>query len=166
MSLILRLTCIAMLAFLVACGSSPKAADHEDSSHRADDTTAQQAAEYARGMVGKPYRYGGNSPAGFDCSGLVQYSYSRAGLPVPRTTRSQRQSSVAIGSRSLREGDLVFFDQEGQKSSHVGIYWPLHSRPVKREARSCRQTGREILAEALRGRSPHLKKKQSGKQKH
>ena len=73
-------------------------------------------------MIGKPYRYGGNSPAGFDCSGLVQYSYSRAGLPVPRTTGSQRQSGIAIDSQSLRAGDLVFFDQEGLKSSHVGIY--------------------------------------------
>lgn len=122
MNPILRVMCIAILGVLVACGSAPKAADQGDSSHRADKATAQHAAEYARGMVGKPYRYGGNSPAGFDCSGLVQYSYSRAGLPVPRTTGSQRQSSVAISSRSLREGDLLFFDQQGRKSSHVGIY--------------------------------------------
>lgn len=129
-NLILRSLSIAMLGILVACGSSPKAADHgakngvadHGNGVRADTATAQQAAEYARGMVGKPYRYGGNSPSGFDCSGLVQYSYSRAGLPVPRTTRSQRQSSVAIGSQALRAGDLLFFNQEGQKSSHVGIY--------------------------------------------
>ncbi len=126
MNLILRLICIAMLAIPVACGSSPEIADHGFASHDdtalADKTTAKQAAKFAREMVGQPYRYGGNSPSGFDCSGLVQYSYSRAGLAVPRTTRSQRQSGVAIGSQSLRVGDLVFFDQEGQKSSHVGIY--------------------------------------------
>jgi len=117
----LRLICVAMLGLLVACGSSPKTAGGDNNTY-SDKATARQAAEYAHGMVGKPYRYGGNSPSGFDCSGLVQYSYSRAGLPVPRTTKSQRRSSVAIGSQSLRAGDLLFFDQEGRKSSHVGIY--------------------------------------------
>ena len=73
-------------------------------------------------MVGKPYRYGGNSPSGFDCSGLVQYSYDRAGVSVPRTTRSQLKAGTPVAAHSLREGDLVFFDQEGRKYSHVGIY--------------------------------------------
>ena len=126
MILIFRIICVAMLGFLIACGSAPRAADHEAASFsgnvRADKTTAQRAADYAQNMIGKPYRYGGNSPAGFDCSGLVQYSYSRAGLSIPRTTRSQRESSVAVGSKSLRAGDLIFFDQEGRKYSHVGIY--------------------------------------------
>lgn len=120
MNLILRFICVALLGTLVACGSSPNTGG--DDIAYADKATAQRAAEYAHGMVGKPYRYGGNSPSGFDCSGLVQYSYSRAGLPVPRTTESQRQTSVAISSQSLRAGDLLFFDQEGRKSSHVGIY--------------------------------------------
>jgi cell wall-associated NlpC family hydrolase len=123
---ILRVICIAMLAVPVACGSSPKNTDHEPADFgdiaRADKATAQRAADYAQDMIGKPYRYGGNSPAGFDCSGLVQYSYSRAGLPIARTTRSQREAGISIGSQSLRAGDLIFFDQEGQKSSHVGIY--------------------------------------------
>ena len=126
MTLIFRIICIAMFSFLMACASTPRAADHESASFsdnvRADKATAQRAADYAQNMIGKPYRYGGNSPAGFDCSGLVQYSYSRAGLPIPRTTRSQHKSSVAVGSQSLRAGDLIFFDQEGRKSSHVGIY--------------------------------------------
>jgi cell wall-associated NlpC family hydrolase len=126
MALIFRIICVAMLSFLMACASAPRAADHEAASSsdnvRADKATAQRAADYAQNMIGKPYRYGGNSPTGFDCSGLVQYSYSRAGLPIPRTTRSQRESSAAVGSQSLRAGDLIFFDQEGRKSSHVGIY--------------------------------------------
>ena len=126
MALIFRIICVAMLSFLTACASAPRAADHEPTSFsdnvRADKATAQRAADYAQNMIGKPYRYGGNSPTGFDCSGLVQYSYSRAGLPIPRTTKSQRESGAAVGSQSLRAGDLIFFDQEGRKSSHVGIY--------------------------------------------
>jgi cell wall-associated NlpC family hydrolase len=74
-------------------------------------------------MVGKPYRYGGASPSrGFDCSGLVQYSYQHAGLSLPHNTDKQRRLSRPIRRAELRRGDLVFFDEEGGKNSHVGIY--------------------------------------------
>lgn len=72
-------------------------------------------------QVGVPYRYGGSSPGGFDCSGLVQYSYSQAGKPLPRTTRQLWSSTRAVGRRELRIGDLVFFNING-KMSHVGLY--------------------------------------------
>ena len=127
LNLVARLTWFVMLAFLAACASSPKADDSgrasgHDRVARADHNAASKAALHAQDMVGKPYRYGGNSPNGFDCSGLVQYSYSRAGLSVPRTTRTQLNAGVAVSRKSLRAGDLVFFDQEGRKFSHVGIY--------------------------------------------
>ena len=73
-------------------------------------------------MVGKPYRYGGSSPAGFDCSGLVLYSYKQAGLALPHNTDRQRTSSRAIKVAELRPGDLLFFNQEGKKYGHVAIY--------------------------------------------
>ncbi len=83
---------------------------------------ADSAAAHAAKMVGKPYRFGGASPAGFDCSGLVQFSYRQAGLTLPHNTEAQRQSSQPVRLSRLRRGDLLFFDQEGKKSSHVGIY--------------------------------------------
>lgn len=74
-------------------------------------------------MVGKPYRFGGASPsAGFDCSGLVQFSFQQAGIVLPRTTAAQLRASSPVRGSSLRRGDLLFFDQEGKKKSHVGIY--------------------------------------------
>ena len=73
-------------------------------------------------MVGKPYKYGGASPAGFDCSGLVHYSYRQAGLSVPRSTAEQRRLSQRIKQAELKPGDLLFFDERGKKHSHVGIY--------------------------------------------
>lgn len=73
-------------------------------------------------MVGTPYRYGGNSPKGFDCSGLVQYSYARAGARLPRSTQAQRAHSHPVSQRQLRRGDLLFFNQDGKRASHVGIY--------------------------------------------
>jgi len=73
-------------------------------------------------MVGKPYRYGGSSPSGFDCSGLVQYSFKQAGVTLPHNTVKQRSASRQVKVAELRRGDLLFFDQEGKKNSHVGIY--------------------------------------------
>jgi cell wall-associated NlpC family hydrolase len=81
----------------------------------------QTAAAIALDQLGVPYRYGGNSPSGFDCSGLVQYSYSRAGKRMPRTTKQLWTSTQAIEQHELRVGDLLFFNIEG-KMSHVGLY--------------------------------------------
>jgi len=79
------------------------------------------AADTAVAMIGKPYRYGGSTPSGFDCSGLVQYSYSSAGVKVPRTSRAQFGSAVAITLTEAEPGDLLFFSYE-DKISHVAIY--------------------------------------------
>ncbi len=73
-------------------------------------------------MVGKPYRYGGASPGGFDCSGLVLYSFRQAGVSLPHNTAQQRSAARPVKLAELRRGDLLFFDQEGKKYGHVGIY--------------------------------------------
>lgn len=72
-------------------------------------------------MMGTPYVYGGTTPRGFDCSGLVQYSYDKAGVNVPRTTREQYRRASPVPVAAAQPGDLVFF-AKGQKISHVGIY--------------------------------------------
>lgn len=104
---------------LAACASAPPASP---AAAGVPDATANRAAEVALSMIGRPYRYGGSTPAGFDCSGLVSYSYARAGVRVSRETRTLRDTSSLIRASSLRRGDLVFFHQEGKKYSHVGIY--------------------------------------------
>ena len=81
-----------------------------------------RAAASAAKMVGKPYKFGGASPAGFDCSGLVLFSYKQAGVALPHNTEQQRRLSKPVKLGELRRGDLLFFDQEGKKNSHVGIY--------------------------------------------
>ena len=80
-----------------------------------------RAASVAKTMIGTPYKWGGSTPGGFDCSGLVQYSYNKAGLSVPRTSRDQYSASRHISLRQARTGDLVFFRFDG-RISHVGIY--------------------------------------------
>jgi murein DD-endopeptidase len=67
-----------------------------------------------------PYRYGGETPSGFDCSGLVQYVYRSAGLSVPRNSREQRRSARPVSLAQAEAGDLVFF--QSRNWSHVGIY--------------------------------------------
>ncbi len=114
---------IGLLFFLmVGCASSPETPSAAPLEHRTGDV-AERAAGYAAQLVGKAYRYGGASPTtGFDCSGLVQYTYARAGRKLPRSTDDQRVAAQRIKLSELQPGDLVFFDQEGKKNSHVGIY--------------------------------------------
>lgn len=81
----------------------------------------ERVAAIAMRQVGSAYRYGGASPAGFDCSGLVQYSYRQAGRKVPRTTGQLWNSAGTVGYDDLQVGDLLFFRFDG-KMSHVGIY--------------------------------------------
>ena len=81
----------------------------------------EQAALIALEQVGTPYRYGGSTPAGFDCSGLVHYSYNRAGVTVPRTTRQLWSVARTVERQDLQAGDLLFFSIEG-KMQHVGLY--------------------------------------------
>lgn len=70
---------------------------------------------------GVPYRNGGTSPTGFDCSGLVRYVLARHGLEVPRQTREQYTAGRRIGRNDLRAGNLVFFSTVASGASHVGI---------------------------------------------
>ena len=75
----------------------------------------------ARRSLGIPYRYGGTSDRGLDCSGLVQRAYARAGIRVPRTSRAQFDALPRVDE--ARPGDLLFFSTAGgRKASHVGIY--------------------------------------------
>lgn len=93
--------------------------------------SAREAAARALDMLGRPYHYGGAGPQGFDCSGLVQWSYGTVGRRVPRDTDSQRRASVPVADDSLAPGDLLFFTQQGKRSSHVAIYlgddWFVHA---------------------------------------
>jgi hypothetical protein len=81
------------------------------------------AAEIAASMIGTPYRAGGDRPReGFDCSGLVRYSYRLLGLDLPRTADAQRAVTQPVTEGALAIGDLLFFRINGA-ISHVGIYY-------------------------------------------
>ena len=111
----LKLLAALLPLLLVACATTaPKATSVS--------TPEKSAASYAATMVGKPYKYGGASPTGFDCSGLVFFSHQQAGVSLPRSAAEQRRATKHVKLAELKRGDLLFFDQEGKKNSHVGIY--------------------------------------------
>jgi cell wall-associated NlpC family hydrolase len=72
----------------------------------------------AMSYLGTPYVWGGGSPGGFDCSGLVAYSYAQVGVSLPHSSYAQYSAGVPVSRDQLQPGDLVFFDGLG----HVGIY--------------------------------------------
>ncbi len=73
--------------------------------------------------LGTPYRYGGTSRSGADCSGFALQVYKEVyGINLARVTANMAQHSTRVNRRNLREGDLVFFRISGRKISHVGIY--------------------------------------------
>jgi murein DD-endopeptidase len=73
-------------------------------------------------LLGTPYRYGGNGPEAFDCSGLVRYVYNELGIDVPRTAVEQYRAAQAVDMEQLEPGDLLFFRTQGDSVSHVAIY--------------------------------------------
>jgi len=75
----------------------------------------------ALSLRGAPYRNGGSTPDGFDCSGFVQYVFELNGLAVPRATREQFRMGRSIDRDHLAPGDLVFFSTVAPGASHVGI---------------------------------------------
>jgi hypothetical protein len=76
--------------------------------------------------MGQPYVWGGtgNGSGGFDCSGLIQYAYSRFGIPIARTAAGQATAGVAIrrDQESLLPGDILVFSDHGDQPTHVGLY--------------------------------------------
>lgn len=78
--------------------------------------------EIAARYLGTPYRYGGQAPGGFDCSGFVKYVYGQVGIELPRTAASQYGVGTEVTREQLIPGDLVFFRCGGGSIDHVGIY--------------------------------------------
>ncbi len=117
---------------VISCGSPPAAnspsnAQSDSTQHRSDDSPAppraQGVAIHAMGLVGTPYRYGGNTPdSGFDCSGLIGYVFHHAaGVRAPRTVVEISGWGMPVERAAARSGDLVVFSLKG-RTSHAGIY--------------------------------------------
>ncbi len=80
---------------------------------------AGAALAAARSALGRPYVWGANGPSGFDCSGLVQWSYAQAGVALPRTSQAQAHAGRRVPLSQARPGDIVTYRSD---ASHVGMY--------------------------------------------
>ena len=83
----------------------------------------QTVVEQAAKLKGIPYRYGGTTKNGFDCSGYTQHIYKKISISLPRTAEAQRQKAKTVPANKAEKGDLVFF---GKPAYHVGIYAGKH----------------------------------------
>jgi cell wall-associated NlpC family hydrolase len=117
------------LLILAGCSTAPSvrrgpaSLQSSDVSSPISQGQANDITIYAVGLVGTPYRYGGNTPdTGFDCSGLIGHVYqTRGGVRPPRTVSRLQDWGRPVARDSVRTGDLVLFAQ-GDTVSHAGIY--------------------------------------------
>jgi len=120
---------VAALALAAACARGPVVGPPSTvpvpppaaAGHTLPEGDAGLIVEAARRLVGAPYRDGGASPEGFDCSGLVQYVFASRGIALPRSVSEQARAGIAVPRHAIAAGDLVFFTTIGASLSHVGI---------------------------------------------
>ena len=83
----------------------------------------QQIISTAKSFLGVPYKWGGTTPAGFDCSGFTRYVFASQSIDLPRVSADQYKVGTPVSFNNLIPGDLVFFNlTSGTNVSHVGIY--------------------------------------------
>jgi len=80
-----------------------------------------QAVALAARYIGVPYVWGGESPAGFDCSGLVQFVYDTLGVKLPRTSQEQAKIGISVPYSQAQPGDLLIYSYSST-ADHVGLY--------------------------------------------
>nr|WP_299245712.1 C40 family peptidase [uncultured Halomonas sp.] len=110
---------LLMLMLLAGCAGREMRMQEYDQDQAALSIERAMILASARQALGIPYRYGGTTMKGLDCSGLVQMAYANAGIDIPRTAH-QQFSRVSLRDMT-RPGDLLFFGS-GSKATHVGIY--------------------------------------------
>ena len=108
-------------AELTELAKAPKAADTAKA-RKADESIKDRLLRVAQRMLAVPYRFGGTTLWGLDCSGFVQKTFAFLNLDLPRSAREQFREGAKVAKADLSPGDLVFFRTYAKYPSHVGIY--------------------------------------------
>lgn len=98
------------------------AAPDAPEARKADESIKDRLLRVARRMLAVPYRFGGTTLWGLDCSGFVQKTFAFLNLDLPRSAREQFREGAKVAKADLSPGDLVFFRTYAEYPSHVGIY--------------------------------------------
>ena len=110
---------IVICFLLVGCGGQKKTVVKYPKKRVAVENTV---ITHAKGYLGTPYLYGGNSRKGMDCSGLIHQSFSKSKISVPRTVSELKKTGYKISVKKARPGDLLFFKtSRNRKISHAGL---------------------------------------------
>jgi probable lipoprotein NlpC len=141
----LFLVFLSIVAFsLFSCKSSKKTSSHVKDNKKLKEQTkgtihesnekADKVIKAARSYIGTPYKFGGTSRAGMDCSGLMLLCFKEININLPRTSAEQSNVGTTIKYADLRPGDLVFFTDKkgGSKVVHAGVVSKVNgARDVK-----------------------------------
>jgi cell wall-associated NlpC family hydrolase len=117
------LSSLALAAAVFGAAAAPAGALVDESQRGPNAITAptrgERAVKNALGVVGTPYRWGGESPStGFDCSGLVRWAYGRVGIDLPHNSYALYSEGRRVRESKMEPGDVLFFEGLG----HVGLY--------------------------------------------
>lgn len=116
---------LGVLLFGAGCAKQPQPIQTPPENANVAETDAKHdVIAAAKSAIGTPYRFGGRSPeTGFDCSGLVSWSYEQAGIKLPRRAREQLSYGASVPKSELQPGDIVVFKgTRGRTGWHSGIY--------------------------------------------
>jgi probable lipoprotein NlpC len=123
--------CFSLIFLLSSCGLFERLRNAND--HKKEtNSRASRVVEAAREKTGSPYKFGGKTASGYDCSGLVFVSFEEVGMRLPRTSSEQATVGKEIALENVRPGDLVFFATKkgDSKISHVGIVTEIKEKEV------------------------------------
>ena len=130
-SRLIRAVLVCLAVALAACSSVPPRGPEPSSGPRVVAIALQHR--------GAPYRWGGEGPADFDCSGFVRYVYAKVGVSLPHNAAAQYKLGTAVGRDDLEPGDLVFFDRLRHNGIYIGDGRFIHAR----------QTGKYVAVASL-----------------
>ena len=119
---------LALLFLVTSCKSTSSTTSSSKKTSRLNEEIIDDATD----KIGSPYRYGGTTKSGFDCSGLVFTTFQKNDISLPRTSYEMSKKGTIVKKNDCRKGDLIFFKTNGKsRINHVGIITEVDDDEIK-----------------------------------